>query len=125
MTTIKKIFPENGWQPMIPASAENNFIHSPESAHKKDLPANLNLNSVIIRSAVTIFLPIAALLVDKTLVIYTAPVIAYLFTSVILRFCIIKYVWERYAKHQPSVAFATYPEDSKYPAESLSSITNF
>jgi hypothetical protein len=124
MISVKNFFPENGWQPMIPASAENSFINSPKCVDKKDLFTNLSFNNAIFRCVITIFFLVPLFIINETLIIYIAPLVAYLFTSAILRFCVVKYVWDRYGKHKP-VPITAYPQGAKYPSESLSSITNF
>jgi hypothetical protein len=80
---------------------------------------NVSYRDALIRFGVTILLPIVLLIIDKHIVIYAAPVMAYLFTTAIIHFCIIKYAWHRYIKHDPAPALAPYGEDPNYPEESI------
>jgi len=77
----------------------------------KDILYNINFTDAMIRFGITLLLPILMLLIDKNLIIYTAPVMAYLFTSAILRFCVIKYAWYKYFKHQAIPVFQVYDEN--------------
>ena len=85
----------------------------------KDLVPNVNYKDALIRFGITILLPIVLLMIDKHLIIYAAPVMAYLFISAIAHFCIVKYVWHRYIKHEPAAPAAGYAEDLNYPEESV------
>ena len=73
----------------------------------------------MIRFGITLFLPLSMLLIDKHLIIYTAPIIAYLFMSGITHFCVIKYLWHRYIKHEPAQDLRAYGEDPEYPEETI------
>ena len=85
----------------------------------RDIVLNVNFKESLIRFGVMIILPLLMLLIDKHLIIYTAPVLAYLFITAITHFCIIKYVWHRIIKHEPAVALPKYGEDPNYPEESF------
>jgi hypothetical protein len=85
----------------------------------KDIVLNVSLKDALIRFGFTILLPILALLIDAHLIIYTAPVIAYLFLSAIIRFCVIKYIWHRYIAREPAPTPKAYGKDPNYPEESL------
>jgi hypothetical protein len=80
---------------------------------------NVSYKDALIRFGITILLPIVLLLIDKHIVIYAAPVMAYLFTTGIIHFCVVKYVWHRYIKHDPAPALVPYGEDPNYPEESI------
>ena len=97
--------------PAIVAKQENKRI--------KDLVPNVNFKDALIRFGLTILMPIVLLLINKHFIIYAAPVMAYLFISALAHFCIVKYVWHRYIKHEPAVPATAYAEDLNYPEESL------
>ena len=85
----------------------------------RDIVLNVNYKDALIRFGIMIILPLAVLLIDKHFVIYTAPVIAYLFISAITHFCIIKYVWHRVIKKEPATPSPKYGEDPNYPDQSV------
>ena len=84
----------------------------------KDIVLNVDLKDALIRFGLTIFIPIVILLIDVHLVIYTAPVIAYLFVTTLNRFCVIKYWWHRYILHAQSPV-KPYGTDPDYPDETI------
>ena len=84
-----------------------------------DLVPNINFKEALVRFGFTLLIPMAMLGIDKHLIIYTAPVIAYLFVTAIAHFCVIKYVWHRYIKHEPAPVAPAYGEDPAYPEESV------
>jgi hypothetical protein len=86
---------------------------------KHDLVSNVNFKDAMIRFGVTLLLPILMLVIDEHLVIYTAPVMAYLFLSAIIHFCVIKYLWRRYITHKPAPVRKAYGQDPDYPEESV------
>jgi hypothetical protein len=57
----------------------------------KDLNLNVPFKDALIRGGFTILIPIVALLIDAHLVIYTAPIIAYLFVTSLTRFCVVRH----------------------------------
>jgi hypothetical protein len=91
----------------------------PIEISRKDIRLNVSFKDAMIRFGITLVLPMIMLVIDKRLIIYTAPVMAYLFISGITHFCYIKYVWHRYIKHEPPVALPPYGENINYPEESV------
>ena len=84
-----------------------------------DIVLNVGFEDALIRFGLMIFLPLLVFLIDKHLIIYTAPIMAYLFISAITHFCLIKYVWRRYIKHEPPPPLPAYGNDPNYPEESV------
>lgn len=84
-----------------------------------DIILNVSFQESMIRFGVLLFLPLLILLIDRHLVIYTAPVIGYLFITAIIQFCVIKYIWQRYIKHDPTPVLPEYGKDPNYPDESV------
>ena len=72
------------------SQAKINFLHLPVKIAGKDIKLNVSFNNALIRFGITLFLPMIMLLIDWHLIIYTAPVMAYLFVSAITHFCIFK-----------------------------------
>lgn len=72
----------------------------------------------MIRFGLMLLLPMVLLFVDKHLIIYSTPVVMYLFITGITRFCIIKYIWRRLIKHEGPIASPPYGKDISYPDES-------
>lgn len=95
------------------------FFHVPIKVAGKDIRLNVNFKDAMIRFGITLVLPMIMLLIDPHLIIYTAPVMAYLFLSGITHFCVIKYVWHRFIKHEPPAALPPYGENLNYPEESV------
>lgn len=83
----------------------------------KDVVLNVTFKDAMIRFGVMVFLPIFVMLIDKNLVIYTAPILAYLFITALAKFCWVKYIWHHYFKHEITVAPA-YGKDPNAPEES-------
>jgi hypothetical protein len=83
-----------------------------------DIVQNVDLKDALIRFGITLVLPMLMLVIDKQLVIFTAPVMTYLFATAITRFCVIKYVWRRYVSHKSTHRLTAYGQDSNYPEES-------
>jgi hypothetical protein len=106
------------------AIAENDENIPVESTtHQKkmwehDLVQNIRFPEAIVRFGFTILIPMLMLGIDKHLIIYTAPLIAYLFITALARFCVVKYVWHRYIKHEPARSSPAYGKDPDYPEES-------
>jgi hypothetical protein len=96
-----------------------NFLHLPLKIAGKDVRLNVNFKDSMIRFGITMFLPMIMLLIDYHMIIYTAPVMAYLFISAITHFCVIKYIWHRYIKHDPPAALPPYGENPDFPEESV------
>lgn len=94
-------------------------LHLPIKIGGKDIVLNVSFTNAMIRFVIMIFLPIIVLLIDKHLVIYTAPVMAYLFISGITHFCVIKYIWLRFVLRKQPVVRAPYGENINYPEESV------
>jgi hypothetical protein len=85
----------------------------------KDVALNVSFQDALIRCGILILIPLMLLLIDKHLIIYSAPVLAYLFMSAITRFCWVKYAWHRYIKHDPKPVLPPYGQDQNYPEESV------
>jgi hypothetical protein len=85
----------------------------------KDISLNVSLKDLLIRFGLTIFIPIVALLINFHLVIYTAPVIAYLFVTTLTRFCVIKYLWHYYVLNERTPVAIAYGEDPNYPEQTI------
>ncbi len=85
----------------------------------RDIILNVSFQDSMIRFGAMVLLPIIVLMIDKNLVIYTAPILAYLFITALTQFCIIKYVWHRYIKHEPEPVPPEYGKDPHYPEESV------
>jgi hypothetical protein len=85
----------------------------------KDIVLNVSFKDALIRFGLTIFIPIVVLLIDVHLVIYTAPVIAYLFLTALIRFCVIKYWWHHYALNERTPVIKPYGTDPDYPEETI------
>jgi hypothetical protein len=107
METIKPVVPRLVWKPF-------------RLIAKRDIVQNVDFKDAMIRFGITLLLPILMLVVDKHLIIYTAPVMAYLFTSAIFHFCVIKYIWHRYLKQEGKPAAEVYGKNPDYPEESQS-----
>jgi len=84
-----------------------------------DIILNVSFQESMIRFGVLLLLPMLVLLIDKHLVIYTAPVIGYLLLTALIQFCVIKYIWHRYVKHDPPAVLPEYGKDPNYPEESI------
>jgi hypothetical protein len=85
----------------------------------KDISLNVNLQDLLIRFGLTIFIPIIVLLINVHLIIYTAPIIAYLFITTLTRFCVIKYLWHYYVLSERTPITIAYGEDPNYPEETI------
>jgi hypothetical protein len=94
-------------------------LHVPIKIAGKDIRLNVTFKDAMFRFGITLALPVIMLLIDPHLIIYTAPVMAYLFISVITHFCVIKYAWHRFIKHDPPAALPPYGKDLNYPEESV------
>ena len=101
------------------AVAKVNFLHVPIRVAGKDITLNVSFKEAMIRFGITLFLPMLMLIIDKHLIIYTAPIIAYLFITGITHFCIIKYVWHRFVMHELPIEPFPYGENPDYPEESV------
>jgi hypothetical protein len=85
----------------------------------KDITLNISLRDLLIRFGLTIFIPIIALLIDAHLVIYTTPIIVYLFITMLTRFCLVKYLWQHYVMNQRTPMAKAYGKDPDYPEETI------
>jgi hypothetical protein len=101
------------------AVTKANFPHLPIQIAGKDIRLNVSFKDAMIRFGITLVLPMIMLLIDKRLIIYTAPIMAYLFISGITHFCILKYVWHRIIRHESPVLPPPYGENLNYPEESV------
>jgi type IV secretory pathway TrbL component len=93
--------------------------HLPVRIRRKEVRLNVSFKEAMIRFGLTLALPILMLLVDARLIIYTAPVMAYLFLSGMTHFCAVKYLWHRVIKHEPPPPLPPYGENPNYPEESV------
>jgi hypothetical protein len=83
----------------------------------KDLTLNVKFKDALIRGGLTILIPIVALIINVHLVIYTAPIVVYLFATSLTRYCVVKHLWQYYIlKHRIPVT-KPYGMDSDYPDE--------
>jgi hypothetical protein len=85
----------------------------------KDINLNVSLKDLLIRFGLIIFIPIITLLINVHLVIYTAPIIGYLFITTLTRFCVIKYLWHYYVLNQRTPITIPYGQDPNYPEETI------
>ncbi len=85
----------------------------------KDIVLNVTFKDAIIRFLIMVFLPLVVMIINVHLVIYTAPIITYLFISAIVRFCVIKYLWHHYIEGERTPAPKAYGKDLNYPEESV------
>src|ERR1700722_20198254 len=85
----------------------------------KDISLNISLRDLLIRFGLTIFIPIIALLIDAHWVIYTTPIIVYLFITMLTRFCLVKYLWQHYVMNQRTPMAKAYGKDPDYPEETI------
>jgi hypothetical protein len=85
----------------------------------KDITLNVSLKDLLIRFGLTVFIPIVAMLIDAHLVIYTTPIIVYLFITMLTRFCFIKYLWHHYVLNQRIPLAKAYGKDPDYPEETI------
>jgi hypothetical protein len=96
-----------------------NFLHVPIRLRGKEVTLNVGVREGVMRIGIAIGLPILMLVIDARLMVYTTPVLIYLFITGIDHFCIFKYWWYRYVKHQPTPDLPPYGQDPNYPEESL------
>jgi hypothetical protein len=85
----------------------------------KDIVLNVTFKEALVRVGVAILLPILAMIINKHWVIYTTPVMFYLFVTALVRFCVIKYIWHRFIIGDGGPAVKSYGKDVNYPEESL------
>jgi hypothetical protein len=98
-------------------TAINQLIRKKNSG--KDISLNVSLKGLLLRFGLTVFIPITVLLINVHLVIYTAPIIAYLFITTLTRFCLIKYLWHYYVLNQRIPITIAYGNDPNYPEETI------
>lgn len=84
-----------------------------------DIILNVDFKDAMIRFGIMVLLPILMYIIDTHLIIYTAPVLAYLFLTALTHFCVVKYAWHRYVKHDPPAVPPDYGKDPNYPEESV------
>ena len=85
----------------------------------RDIPINVSINESLIRFGILILLPILTFLIDKRLMYFVIPVSTYLFLTALAQFCIVKYVWHRFIKHDPPPKDLPYGQDPNFPDESI------
>ncbi len=91
----------------------------PKRSQLKDLVPNVGFKDAVIRFGISLLIPMVLLLIDKHLIMYAAPVMAYLLVSAIGHFCVVKFLWHRYVKKEPAPAQPPYGTDPNYPEESV------
>ena len=119
MNSIEETATGTKWKINNPKSTRGKIQDIKRKIGKHDIILNVDLKDSMIRFGITLFLPLSMLLIDKHLIIYTAPIMAYLFMSGITHFCVIKYAWHRYIKHEPVQDLKAYGEDPEYPEETI------
>lgn len=102
-----------------PAAIKNNVANKQRNSRGNDIVLNVSFNDAMIRFGITLLLPILMLIIDKGLIIYTAPLMAYTFASAITHFCLIKNIWRRFIRHEQTPVLIEYGKDPNYPEESL------
>lgn len=85
----------------------------------KDLNLNVRFKDALIRGGLTILIPIVALVINVHLVIYTAPIVTYLFVTALTRFCVVKHLWHYYILNERMPILKPYGMDPDYPEEML------
>lgn len=60
---------------------------------------NLSLRESLIRGMIAILLPMLLLLIDHKIILYFAPVIAYLYITALTHICPIRHAWRKITKH--------------------------
>lgn len=111
--------PVPGWELIPPAVTKDTIPLLKNITGKNDFVLNVDLTDSLIRLGIALALPILALLINKRLVIYTVPVIVYLFSTALIRFCVVKYVWHRYIRHDKAAELPAYGKDANYPEQSV------
>jgi hypothetical protein len=117
MQLQKQLLPAIVLTPISAISAAENPFSIERQAHGHDIDQNVDLKDALIRFGITILLPILALLINWRLVIFTAPIMTYLFATAITHFCVIKYLWRRYISHMSTRRLTAYGLDPSYPEE--------
>lgn len=118
MKSIETAFPAIRMRFRYPGATKNNGADKQRNIRGNDIVLNVGFKDAMIRFGITLLLPMLALIIDKGLIIYTAPVMAYTFASAVTHFCVIKNVWRRYIKQRTPV-LTGYGKDPNYPEESL------
>lgn len=117
MKTINPSFPVIAWKlipPIIPV-----IIPVKKIKVKHDIVLNVGFKDIMIRVVIALLIPMLTAFTDTHLIIYISPVIFYLFVSALTRFCIVKYAWCRFIKHEPALQSPTYGKDLNSPEESI------
>lgn len=94
-------------------------LHLPIKIRGKEIALNVSFKNAMARFGITLVLPMIMLLIDARLMIYTAPVMAYLFITGITHFCPVKYLWHRVIRHEAAKVPPPYGENMNYPDESV------
>ena len=94
-------------------------LHLPIKIRGKEITLNVGFKNAMARFGITLLLPMIMLLIDARLMIYTAPVMAYLFITGITHYCPVKYFWQRVIRHGAAAAPPPYGENMNYPDESV------
>ncbi len=113
MKTINPSFPGIGWKLILP------IIPLKKIKVRHDIVMNVGFKDILIRVGIALLLPMLTAFTDTHLIIYISPVIFYLFVSALTRFCIVKYAWRRFIKHEPALQSPKYGKDPNSPEESI------
>ncbi len=105
--------------PETRADREIDSAVQPKKNQLKDLVPNVGFKDAVIRFGISLLIPMVLLLADKHLIMYAAPVMAYLLVSAIGHFCVVNFLWHRYVKKEPAPAQPPYGTDPNYPEESV------
>jgi hypothetical protein len=119
MNANKTVLPSSQQGSMPPPVTKVNFLHVPIRVRGKDVILNVSFKEALIRFGIALGLPMLMLVIDAHLIVYTTPVLAYLFISGITHFCVFKYLWHRVIKHDPPAPLPPYGQDMNYPEESV------
>ncbi|HTJ13451.1 MAG TPA: hypothetical protein VL547_15560 [Dinghuibacter sp.] len=81
-----------------------------------DLMLNVGLKESFIRGFVGIFVLVPLFgLIDHRVLWFGSPVIAYLYVSALSHFCVIRYMWRHWVKHEKDPLLKDLPADLYVP----------
>lgn len=84
-----------------------------------DIILNVSLQEALVRAIIALIGPIILFLINKHLMLIIVPVIAYIYVTAMMRYCVVKYLWRRYVRHLPRIKRKPYGLDINYPEESI------
>lgn len=105
--------------PSVETKTNDVILNQRRKIAPDDLPLNVDFKEAIIRFGLMLFLPMLMLFVDEHLIIYTIPVVVYLFVTGITHYCPVKRLWRKFIKHESQVKSRVYGKDMNYPDESV------